>query len=63
MSVQRIEVLIDDGYIGSILISHDVCVEAQLRTYGGCGYDYTLRMVVRVAHCNTDVCLILSLCL
>lgn len=38
--------LIERGYEGQLLLSQDVCMKAQLRRYGGYGYDHVLRHVV-----------------
>ena len=37
--------LIDQGFLDQLLISHDVCTKAQLRSYGGGGYTHITRMI------------------
>jgi phosphotriesterase-related protein len=46
---ERIEALLkllDAGFAGQMLLSHDVCTKVQLRRYGGTGYDHLLRAIV-----------------
>ncbi len=40
--------LIDAGFGDKILVSHDVCMKTNLRTYGGVGYDHLLVSMPRV---------------
>jgi phosphotriesterase-related protein len=40
--------LIDAGFGDRILVSHDVCMKTNLRTYGGVGYDHLLVSMPRV---------------
>jgi phosphotriesterase-related protein len=40
--------LIDLGFGEHILVSHDVCMKTNLRTYGGVGYDHLLVSMPRV---------------
>lgn len=40
--IQELKRLIDEGYIGQLLISHDICTKCQLRAYGGWGYAHIL---------------------
>jgi phosphotriesterase-related protein len=37
--------LLEAGYSSQILLSQDVCMKAQLRRYGGYGYDHVLRHI------------------
>jgi phosphotriesterase-related protein len=46
--INEIIQLIDQGYLGQVLISQDVCWKHRLRSYGGHGYDHILRNVVPV---------------
>jgi phosphotriesterase-related protein len=38
--------LLEHGYQRQLLLSQDVCMKAQLRRYGGYGYDHVLRHIV-----------------
>jgi phosphotriesterase-related protein len=38
--------LIENGYTSQLLLSQDVCMKAQLRKYGGYGYDHILRHII-----------------
>lgn len=38
--------LIDDGFLNQILVSHDICMKFQQRSYGGGGYSHILDDVV-----------------
>jgi phosphotriesterase-related protein len=38
--------LIEDGFLDRILISQDTCYKAMLRSYGGGGYSYILKIIV-----------------
>jgi phosphotriesterase-related protein len=40
--------LIDDGYLGRLLISHDNCTKHRLRSFGGWGYAHILENLVPV---------------
>ena len=44
--LERIEALVDMGYLESVLISHDVCQKWQYTRYGGKGYAHILDNVV-----------------
>ena len=41
-NAEAIRILIEEGYIGSILFSHDVFIKMMLKKYGGFGYTYIL---------------------
>jgi predicted metal-dependent phosphotriesterase family hydrolase len=34
--------LVERGYLDRLLLSHDVCLQSDLRAYGGTGYDFVL---------------------
>ena len=40
--IRLVKEVIARGHLGRLLLSHDVCVPAHLRAYGGGGYDYLL---------------------
>jgi phosphotriesterase-related protein len=40
LRVEFVRNLIGKGYLGHILLSHDVCIRSQLRINGGFGFDY-----------------------
>ncbi len=44
--LQRIEWLIEDGHVGRIVVSQDVCMKIRLERYGGTGYGHILRDIV-----------------
>jgi phosphotriesterase-related protein len=44
--VDAIETLIERGYAGRILVSHDVCTKFQLREYGGYGFTFVQSVLV-----------------
>jgi phosphotriesterase-related protein len=44
--IDQIAALIDAGYGGRILVSHDVCTKNRARRFGGMGYDHILRDVL-----------------
>lgn len=47
----RIEILLamlETGFLGQIVLSHDVCMKIDLETYGGVGYAHLLRELVPV---------------
>lgn len=44
--IEQIRYLIDEGYLGRILISQDVCLKSKLVHYGGPGYGHILRNIV-----------------
>ena len=44
--VKLLKKMIDDGYLGQILLSCDVCLKNLLHKYGGWGYDHLLTNVV-----------------
>ena len=41
--IRLVKELISRGRLSQLLLSHDVCIPAHLRAYGGGGYDYLLR--------------------
>ncbi|RKX77615.1 MAG: aryldialkylphosphatase [Spirochaetes bacterium] len=44
--LKHIRALLDGGYTGQVLISHDICTKTRQKTYGGHGYSHILRNVV-----------------
>ena len=44
--IEQIKELIDEGYLGQILISQDICLKSKLVRYGGQGYAHILRNIV-----------------
>lgn len=44
--VALLKKMIDDGYVGQILLSCDVCLKNLLHAYGGWGYDHVLSNIV-----------------
>lgn len=44
--IQEVKRLIDDGWIGQILLSQDVCIKLMTRKYGGWGYAHILDVLV-----------------
>ena len=44
--IEQIKELIDEGYLGQILISQDTCLKSKLVRYGGQGYAHILRNIV-----------------
>jgi phosphotriesterase-related protein len=40
--VRALKAWIDAGYLGQLLVSHDICLKMLLKTYGGWGYDHLL---------------------
>jgi phosphotriesterase-related protein len=38
--------LVDNGHLGRLLLSHDVCIMSDLHAYGGTGYDFILTGLV-----------------
>ncbi len=44
--VEALMDLIDSGYTDKILLSHDICCKAQLKKYGGLGFDHLFRNIV-----------------
>jgi len=44
--LQRLEWLIDDGFVHQIVVSQDVCIKIRLVRYGGTGYAHILRYIV-----------------
>jgi phosphotriesterase-related protein len=46
--LQRLEALgrlIEEGFAGQIVLGNDVYTKAQLRTFGGCGYDHVIKRI------------------
>lgn len=44
--IEQIIELIDEGYVGKILVSQDICMKIKLTRYGGYGYGHILRNIV-----------------
>ncbi len=44
--IEQIAELIEEGFLGKILISQDVCLKTKLVSYGGPGYSHILRNIV-----------------
>jgi phosphotriesterase-related protein len=42
----QLQELVVKGYLGQILIAHDICTKTRLIRYGGHGYDHLLRNIV-----------------
>ena len=38
--------MIDDGYLGQVLLSCDLCLKQLMHKYGGWGYDHVLVNIV-----------------
>jgi len=46
MKIQIIKEPIEDGFLYRILISHDIYLKVELRSYGGQGYSFILDLIV-----------------
>jgi phosphotriesterase-related protein len=44
--INEIMELIEDGFLDHILISHDMAFKTMLRSFGGGGYSYILKIIV-----------------
>jgi phosphotriesterase-related protein len=42
----QLQELVVKGYLGQILIAHDICTKTRLIRYGGHGYDHLLRNII-----------------
>jgi phosphotriesterase-related protein len=46
LAIEFIRSLIGEGFLDRILLSQDICLRSQFRTYGGIGYDFLLTRFV-----------------
>ena len=46
LRVQHIRMLIDNGHLSRIVISHDICQQVRLKSFGGHGYGHIFTRVV-----------------